>query len=93
MGRRNIPTSACRSSRASQHIEWVKFREHTTPIGADQVAGCNGVIVLTPAVTAETVSQSRDLLAVGRFGVGYDAVDVDGVYAGRRRRLHHGRRG
>ena len=35
-----------------------------------------GVIVLTPSVTAETVAESRDLLAVGRFGVGYDAVDV-----------------
>lgn len=60
-----------------KQIEWVKFEEHRTPIGAEQLAGVQGVIVLTPAVTAETVSQSRDLLAVGRFGVGYDAVDVD----------------
>ena len=36
-----------------------------------------GVIVLTPAVTAESVSQAENLLAVGRFGVGYDAVNVD----------------
>lgn len=59
-------------------VEWVKFAEHRTPIGADQVvgAGAQGVVVLTPAVTAESVSQSRDLLAIGRFGVGYDAVDV-----------------
>ena len=59
------------------HLEWVKFREHKTPIAADQVAGAHGVIVLTPSVTAETVRRSRDLLAVGRFGVGYDAVDVE----------------
>lgn len=59
-------------------VEWIKFPEHRTPIGADQIAdaGAQGVVVLTPAVTAETVSQSRDLLAIGRFGVGYDAVDV-----------------
>jgi phosphoglycerate dehydrogenase-like enzyme len=57
-------------------IAWGKFAEHRPKIGADQVAGANGVIVLTPAVTAETVADSRDLLAVGRFGVGYDAVDV-----------------
>lgn len=57
-------------------VEWTKFREHKTPIGIDQVAGANGVIVLTPAVTAETVADSRELLAIGRFGVGYDAVDV-----------------
>ncbi len=59
------------------HLGWVKLREHKNPIAADQVAGAHGVIVLTPAVTAETVTQNRDLLAVGRFGVGYDAVDVE----------------
>jgi phosphoglycerate dehydrogenase-like enzyme len=58
------------------HIDWSPFTEQKTPIGADQLAGAQGVIVLTPSVTAETVGQSRDLLAVGRFGVGYDAVDV-----------------
>jgi phosphoglycerate dehydrogenase-like enzyme len=58
------------------HLEWVKFGEHRASIGADQLEGANGVIVLTPSVTALSVSQGRDLLAVGRFGVGYDAVDV-----------------
>ncbi|MDG3006090.1 hydroxyacid dehydrogenase [Paludisphaera mucosa] len=59
-------------------VEWVKLPEHRTPIGLDQIAdaGAQGVIVLTPAVTAETVSRADDLLAIGRFGVGYDAVDV-----------------
>ena len=58
------------------HLEWSRFRDHRTPIGTDQVADAQGVIVLTPAVTAASLSQSRDLLAIGRFGVGYDAVDV-----------------
>ena len=57
-------------------IDWVKFAEHRPRIGPDQSPGVNGVIVLTPAVTAETVSRADDLLAIGRFGVGYDAVDV-----------------
>lgn len=57
-------------------VAWSKFAEHRPRIGPDQVAGANGVIVLTPAVTAESVSRADDLLAVGRFGVGYDAVDV-----------------
>ena len=35
------------------------------------------MIVLTPAVTADSVSRSENLLAIGRFGVGYDAVNVD----------------
>ena len=58
------------------HLEWSKFTEHHTPIKADQLADVQGVIVLTPAVTAESVSHARDLLTIGRFGVGYDAVDV-----------------
>ena len=58
------------------HLAWAPFREHRPRIGPDQLAGAHGVIVLTPAVTAESVSRAEDLLAVGRFGVGYDAVDV-----------------
>ncbi len=57
-------------------IEWSRLDEHRTPIGPDQVEGVQGVIVLTPAVAPETVSRAPDLLAIGRFGVGYDAVDV-----------------
>jgi phosphoglycerate dehydrogenase-like enzyme len=52
------------------------FAEHRPTIGADQLSGANGIIVLTPAVTRETVSAAVELLAVGRFGVGYDNVDV-----------------
>ncbi len=59
-----------------EHLEWVKFRDHRRAIGADQLEGANGVIVLTPSVTVESVSEALDLLAIGRFGVGYDAVDV-----------------
>jgi phosphoglycerate dehydrogenase-like enzyme len=58
------------------HIAHAPFAEHRKQIGPDQLQGAQGVIVLTPAVTAETVSRAADLLAVGRFGVGYDAVDV-----------------
>src|SRR5258706_8658514 len=57
-------------------IEHRVFKEHRQQIGPDQIGNANGVIVLTPAVTAETVSQASDLLVIARFGVGYDAVDV-----------------
>jgi phosphoglycerate dehydrogenase-like enzyme len=60
-----------------EHVEWAKFAEHRTPIGPDQVGDAQGVVVLTPAVTAESVSRADALLAIGRFGVGYDAVDVE----------------
>jgi phosphoglycerate dehydrogenase-like enzyme len=58
------------------HIRVQPFANHRPQIGADQLAGANGVVVLTPQVTAQTVSMADDLLAVGRFGVGYDSVDV-----------------
>lgn len=57
-------------------IEHRAFSNHRPEIEPDQIADAAGVIVLTPKVTARTVSNSGNLLAVGRFGVGYDAVDV-----------------
>lgn len=58
------------------NIQVTKFGEHRPAITPDQVADCAGVIVLTPRVTADTLAASSELLAIGRFGVGYDTVDV-----------------
>ncbi len=57
-------------------IQVEPFAEHREEIGANQLAGANGVIVLTPRVTVASLLNTPDLLAVGRFGVGYDTVDV-----------------
>jgi phosphoglycerate dehydrogenase-like enzyme len=57
-------------------IEHRIFQEHRARIGADQIGDAQGVLVLTPAVTAETVSRADRLLVIARFGVGYDTVDV-----------------
>jgi phosphoglycerate dehydrogenase-like enzyme len=57
-------------------IQVKSFSEHRKIIGPDQLAGVNGVIVLTPSVTRDSLTNSSDLLAIGRFGVGYDSVDV-----------------
>lgn len=59
------------------HIEQSSLAEHHKELGAAQIEGAQGVIVLTPSVTAATVANSADLLAIGRFGVGYDEVDVE----------------
>ena len=53
-----------------------QFADHRAEIEPQQLAGVNGVIVLTPRVTARSLTQSHDLLAIGRFGVGFDSVDV-----------------
>src|SRR6266849_9738574 len=58
------------------NIQYHVFKEHRKEIGPDQIGDAQGVIVLTPAVTAESVSRAAELLVIARFGVGYDAVDV-----------------
>lgn len=56
--------------------EHAAFKEHRPQIEPDQIGGAQGVIVLTPRVSRATVSAAQDLLAIGRFGVGFDTVDV-----------------
>ena len=58
------------------HIRQNVFTEHRPVIGPDQISDAHGVIVLTPKITAATVARADHLLAIGRFGVGYDSVDV-----------------
>lgn len=50
--------------------------DFNTELTSAQVAGSQGVVVLGPRVTSATVAKAHDLLAIGRFGVGYDSVDV-----------------
>ena len=58
------------------HIRQSVFKEHRPQIEPEQIGDAQGVVVLTPAVTARSVSRASDLLVMARFGVGYDAVDV-----------------
>jgi phosphoglycerate dehydrogenase-like enzyme len=53
-----------------------RFAEHRPEVEAGQLAGANGVVVLTPSITRASVANASELLAVSRFGVGYDSVDV-----------------
>jgi phosphoglycerate dehydrogenase-like enzyme len=62
--------------RDAPQIQVRSFSDHRKQIAPDQIGDAHGVVVLTPAVTKEAVSQAKDLLAIGRFGVGYDSVDV-----------------
>lgn len=57
-------------------VEVERFARHLPEVATYQLAGPNGAIVLTPRVTAASLANCPDLLAVGRFGVGYDTVDV-----------------
>lgn len=60
-----------------EHIDVSKFSDHRSEITFEQLAGKHAVLVLTPRVTAATLAGCEDLLAISRFGVGYDSVDVE----------------
>jgi len=62
-------------------IQVSKFDELRPEIVSDQLSNSQGVIVLTPRVTTASLAGCEDLLAIGRFGVGYDTVDVDACTA------------
>ncbi len=63
------------------HIAVSKFSEHRDEITPDQLAECHAVLVLSPKVTADSLANCEDLLAISRFGVGYDSVDVEACTA------------
>lgn len=62
--------------KSSPRHEVAWLQEHRSPIEPQQLADVNGVIVLSPRVTTQSLSNSENLLAIGRFGVGFDSVDV-----------------
>lgn len=63
------------------HVVVSKFSEHRDEITPDQLAGHHAALVLTPKVTANSLAGCEDLLAISRFGVGYDSVDVEACTA------------
>jgi phosphoglycerate dehydrogenase-like enzyme len=58
-------------------LAWEFLAEDTPELRPDQVSDYDALLVLAPAVTAETVGGADRLAIVARFGVGYDKVDVD----------------
>ena len=50
--------------------------ENTPELRPDQIAGYDGLLVLGPKVTANTLAGNDRLAIVARFGVGYDNIDV-----------------
>jgi phosphoglycerate dehydrogenase-like enzyme len=57
-------------------IRVARFDQHVPEIRPEQFAGASASIVLTPRVTAGSLAAAENLLAIARFGVGYDSVDV-----------------
>jgi phosphoglycerate dehydrogenase-like enzyme len=58
------------------HIAHRMIGDSSPELTAAQIGDAQGVVVLTPRVTRQSVADRTDLLAIARFGVGYDSVDV-----------------
>lgn len=66
----------------SNHIVLSKLAEHKTEIISDQLSDHNVAFVLSPNVTTNSLKGNEEhLLAISRFGVGYDNVDVEACTA------------
>jgi phosphoglycerate dehydrogenase-like enzyme len=55
----------------------VEFLDPRDTIGADQVADFDALILLLIPFTRESIHPNGRLSVIGRFGVGYDTVDLD----------------
>lgn len=62
---------------AHKQIEHRTIFESSPELTPEQIGNANGVVVLTPRVTRRSVLKKPELLAIARFGVGYDSVDVE----------------
>ncbi len=62
-------------------VEHAFFDRHEPEIQAEQIAGLDAILALTPTVTTATLGGAEQLTHIGRFGVGYDSVDVDACTA------------
>jgi phosphoglycerate dehydrogenase-like enzyme len=62
-------------------IRYRPMPKYSGELEPDQIGEAHAVIVLGPRVTTRSFSRAHDLLAIGRFGVGYDSVDVEACTA------------
>ena len=58
------------------NVSYAPLGEQQAELQATSLRGANGVLILAPRVTEASLAAADDLLALARFGVGYDSVDV-----------------
>ena len=61
---------------AGESVQYRFLNRHETTITPDMLDDLDAVISLTPKYTAASLERSERLVAIVRFGVGYDMVDV-----------------
>jgi phosphoglycerate dehydrogenase-like enzyme len=62
-------------------VEAVPMREFFPIVRPEQLQGVYGAIVMDAGIDSRSVSECKDLLAIARFGVGYNDIDVQACTA------------
>lgn len=62
-------------------IDIAAFPTHDKILTPVQIGTAQAIIVRSPKITSDSLTASDDLLAIGRFGVGYDSVDLSACTA------------
>jgi phosphoglycerate dehydrogenase-like enzyme len=62
-------------------IAIVPMREFHPVVRPEQLQGIHAAVVMDVGVDRDSVSNSKDLLAIARFGVGYNDIDVEACTA------------
>jgi phosphoglycerate dehydrogenase-like enzyme len=57
-------------------VTWDFLAESSSELRPDQIEGYDGLLVLGPKVSANTLKGNSRLAVIARFGVGYDNIDV-----------------
>ena len=60
----------------AENVEFEFLAENTSELLPEQIRDYHGLLVLSPKLSANSLSQAKKLRVVARFGVGYDSVDV-----------------
>lgn len=58
-------------------IQYRFFDRHELTLTRSSIQGMDALICQIQKITADTLAQNERLMAIARFGVGYDSVDVD----------------
>lgn len=58
-------------------VQYRFFTPHTPEVTPDQLAGFDGVVAAWERYTSASLAGNPRLAVIGRFGVGYDTVDVE----------------
>lgn len=59
------------------HLEWEFLLENRPELLPSQVRDYDALIVLSPRISATTLTEADRLILIARFGVGYDNIDIE----------------